>query len=299
MRTFVRRLLVGVGTILAILALVASGLHVAAGRKLARTYDIAPLALAEPAADSAMVARGAHLAGPIGKCADCHGDDLGGQIMVDDPALGRLAAPNITSGGVTAAYTLADWNRAVRHGVARDGRGLLVMPATDYAPMSDADLVALVTYLRQVPAVERAQPTSRLRVVGRALYVGNKLPLVSAERIDHAAPRTAPPAGATVEYGRYLANIGACTGCHNPELTGGPHAGSPPGTPPPSNLTPGGIGHYTEADFFRALRDGVRPDGSALHPSMPVRFTKGMTDEETRAIWLYLRSLPSRPYASH
>lgn len=69
-------------------------------------------------------------------------------------------------------------------------------------------------------------------------------------------------------------------------------AGSPPGTPPAANLTPAGIGNWTEADFFHAIRTGKRPDGSVLNSFMPWATFRNMTDDELRALWLYVRSLP-------
>lgn len=299
MRTVLRRLGIGLGILLLLLVAAAGSVWVAGGRKLARSFDVPVDPVAEaPAADSALLARGEHLATAIGKCALCHGSDFGGTVFVDDPAIGRAVASNLTGGrgGIGAAYTMADWERAVRHGVAPNGRGLLVMPSDDFAPMSDADLVALVAYLRSVPPVDRELPPTRIRLVGRALYVTDRLPLVPASRIDHARVEPAPAEGVTRDYGRYLANLGGCTGCHGPTLAGGPFG--EPGAPPASNLTPTGIGHYTEADFVRALRQGVRPGGAPIAPQMPVEYTRRMTDDEIRALWLYVRSVPGREFGA-
>src|SRR5690606_36563963 len=158
--------------------------------------------------------------------------------------------------------------------------------------LTDADLAALVGYLRQLPPVDRKVPPSVIRMLGRALYITDRLPLLSVERIDHGAAAVAAQPGATVEYGAYLADIGGCRGCHGPELSGGPIPGMPPGTPPAANLTPTGVGSYDEADFFRALREGTRPDGTKLSDVMPVHFTKQMTDEETLALYHFLRTVP-------
>ena len=57
----------------------------------------------------------------------------------------------------------------------------------------------------------------------------------------------------------------------------------PPGLPPASNLTPAGIGNWTEADLVRALREGKRPDGSSLDEFMPWKVFRGMTDAEIHA----------------
>jgi mono/diheme cytochrome c family protein len=103
-------------------------------------------------------------------------------------------------------------------------------------------------------------------------------------------------AGPTVEYGKYLIDVGGCSGCHGPGLSGGKVPGTPPDIKPAANLTPSGIGHYTEADFFRALRDGKRPGGAAIDPFMPVAFTKLMNDDEIRALFGYLKTVPAKAY---
>ena len=298
MRTFLRRLAIGLGVLVLLLAVSAAGVHVAGGRKLARTYAVEPHPPAEPASDSALVARGRHVATAIAKCAACHGDDFGGQVMIDDPALGRASSANLTRGrgGIGADYAMADWERAVRHGVARDGRGLVIMPSEDWIGMSDPDLVALVAFLRQLPPVDRELPPTTLRLVGRALFVADRLPLVPAARIDHARRPESPEPGPTAAYGRYLADVGGCTGCHGPTLAGGPMG--EPGAPPASNLTPTGLGRYTEADFFRALRDGVRPGGAPIAEAMPVKYTTLMTDDEIRALWAYLQTVPPREFGA-
>jgi mono/diheme cytochrome c family protein len=134
-----------------------------------------------------------------------------------------------------------------------------------------------------------------------AYRVFGQLPLYVAETMDHAAPRIeAPSAGATKEYGRYLAVTGGCTGCHGPTLSGGPVIGGPPGAPPALNLTPGGeLVGWTEADFFRALREGKTPGGRQLDEFMPWKATREMADDEIRALLLYLCSIPAKPYGNH
>src|SRR6266536_1415295 len=137
-----------------------------------------------------------------------------------------------------------------------------------------------------------------MRLVGRALILFGRFP-IPADEIDHAkAPVAPPPAGPTREYGAYLTNVGGCTGCHGSGLSGGPLAGGPPSAPPPANITPAALGTWTEDDFFRALRIGARPDGSRIDPFMPWAFTSQMTDDEIRATWLYLKSVPPLPYGS-
>jgi mono/diheme cytochrome c family protein len=213
--------------------------------------------------------------------------------------MARLTASNLTGGrgGVAGGMTVADWVRAVRHGVGRGGRALLFMPSQEFNAVSDADLGALVSYLRSVAPVDRRPRANSVGPVGRMLYLSGKIPLVPAEVIDHAAPRKpAPVAGRTSEYGAYLA--ASCAGCHGAGLAGGRVPGTPSEWPAAANLTPhaSGLAAWTEADFVRALRTGRRPDGRELKGEyMPWKNFAQFTDDELGAIWLYLRTLPAAP----
>ena len=252
------------------------------------------------AATPAAIERGRHVAGPIAKCQVCHGMDFGGQVFIDMFPLARIVAPNLTAGrgGVGGARTDAEIELALRHGLRGDGRSLLFMPSEDWQWMSDEDVAALIAYLRQLPPVDRELPPSSIGPLARALYLAGQFPLLSKQHVDPALAHVpaAPPAGPTAEYGRYVANVGGCTGCHGPTLSGGRIPGTPPEFKPASNLTPAGIGTWTEGDFFRALREGVRPGGSAIDSLMPVRFTREMTDDEIRAVYAYLQTVPAKEY---
>jgi mono/diheme cytochrome c family protein len=266
--------------------------------RLNKTYTIQPEAIPIPT-DAAAIERGQHIALAIGKCGDCHGQKLEGKVFIDAPP-GFLVAPNLTSGqgGVEATFTDADWVRAIRHGVDPQGRPLLFMPAQEFNYLSDSDLGDLIAYVKSVPPVDNQPPVSYVRPLGRVLHLAGQLDLLPAELIDHTGPRpVAPEPGVTVEYGAYLANIG-CHGCHGPGLSGGQIPGTPPGDPafpPATNLTPGGdTKGWTEADFMTAMRTGVRPDGRPIDPFMPWAAIGQMTDDELKATWLYLQSVPPK-----
>jgi mono/diheme cytochrome c family protein len=249
--------------------------------------------------DSFSVARGQHLATAIAKCAGCHGQDFGGQLFVDAGPVMKLYALNLTRGkGGTGAFTDLDWERAIRHGVAPDGRKLLFMPSIEFQHFNDQDFGALVAYLKTLPSVDLEFPKSTIGPIGRALYLKGDLPLMTADDIQHdAAPPPVVQPAASVEYGRYIVSVGGCEGCHGPTLSGGHIPGTPPEFKPAANITPEGIGHYTEADFFRALREGKRPAGTMLDTAyMPVAFTKLMTDDETRAVYMYLKTVPKKAF---
>jgi mono/diheme cytochrome c family protein len=284
----------GVAALLLVVAAAVYGFSEARYRK---QYAVASSAVAVPK-DSATIARGEHLVQSFGGCVECHGENLGGRMVIDDPAIGRIYGVNLTpgAGGVGATLTEADIVRALRHGVGRDGRALKVMPSTDYVHLSESDLAAIVAYVKTRPPVDSASPAIRVGPVGRALFVAGKLPFLHAERIDHsksAAMSVVP--GATVEYGKYVAAVG-CQGCHGPALAGGPIVGGAPNWPPAANLTPAGsLKGWTEDGFTAFMRTGKRPNGTPVNEVMPIRLTKKMTDEEIRALWLYLKTLPATP----
>lgn len=295
---WLKRIAIGLGVLLGVLALAFALVWAIAGHRARRHLDVALLPV-PTTRDSAAIARGKHLAIPIGQCVSCHRSDLGGEVVIDDPGLSRIVAPNLTAGrgGVLPRYDDAHFARAVRNGVAANGRPLMIMPSAGYHALSDTDMAALIANVRTRPKINNRLPPSRLGPLGRVLSVFGLLPLYDADRIDQRArpPRSVTP-GPTAGYGRYLAQVGGCTGCHGPGLSGGPIPGAPPEWPPASNLTPAGLPGYNEAAFRRALRSGRRPDGTPIDTMMPWRLTRGMTDEEMGALWRYLRSVPSRPY---
>jgi len=258
---------------------------------------------ADSAALARAVERGRHLVASRYVCVECHGGNFGGGTMVDDPMLGTLLGPNITSGpgGKTAGYGPADWDRIVRHGVKPDGRPG-AMPSEDFRRMSDQELSDIVAYIRSMPAVEATVAPIALGPLGTVLVATGQLPL-SADLIgEHQAPHAVvpPAAEATAEFGQHLA--GVCAGCHTLSLAGGKVPGGDPSWPPAANLTPvaGGFGGWTYEQFVRAMREGVRPDGNEiLYPmSMVTEYTRSMTDTELQALWAYLRSLPPTPTPS-
>ncbi|BAI76521.1 diheme cytochrome C-type (plasmid) [Azospirillum sp. B510] len=133
------------------------------------------------------------------------------------------------------------------------------------------------------------------------------LPLAVAGGGARAAGETdGGPVGGTmggpVERGAYLFNAAGCLGCHTDEKGGGqPLAGgralvTPFGTFHTPNITPDpqtGIGRWSDADFIRAVREGVRPDGAALFPAFPYASYTRMTDRDLLDLKAYLFSRPA------
>lgn len=233
-------------------------------------------------------ARGERLGTAISLCTRCHGPDLGGHVLDDNPVF-RAAPPNLTTGkgGIGNRLTLVAFANAVRRGIHPDRTSLLLMPSQAWSGMSDADLVALWTWVRSRPPVDRSPGRTFVKFPGRVLLAMNALSL-SADSLDPAPPPARTPAD-TVGLGSYLAQIAGCTYCHGPDLRGRAEPVGPPGSPLPPDISRRALEQWSSVDFVRALRTGVRPDGSAMSTMMPWQAYAKMTDEELRALWEYLR----------
>ncbi len=106
--------------------------------------------------------------------------------------------------------------------------------------------------------------------------------------------------GENVTRGEYLLRAGGCVSCHTAagglKLAGGRALATPFGTFYSPNITPDpetGIGRWTDAQFLRALREGVRPDGANYFPVFPYPSFTGITDSDALAIKAYLFSVPA------
>ena len=289
-----------VAAVLALVLLAAAFVAVVSWRRISRVHTVNVVVPRSIPSDAAAIERGKHVATAMGSCTYCHGPDLGGQIMQQPGAFGTLAAPNLTrgAGGLGTTFTDTDWVRAIRHGIHRDGTSLLVMPSEAFVYMNEADLGDLIAYLKQLPAVDREVPPSRLGPLGRTLLVAGQVSLITDRTPSMPLPAIVPP-GPTLEYGRYLAGFTGCIGCHGPGLSGG-HVEGPPGAPPAANLTPhsSGLENWTETDFDHALRRGVRKNGTPIDIFMPWPNFSGMTDVEVEALWLFVRSVPAKAFGN-
>ncbi len=236
--------------------------------------------------------RGKHLLESRYGCFECHGSDLGGGTMMDAPPVARLFGVNLTSGkgGVVSKYTVADWDRIVRHGIKPDGKGT-VMPSVDFLSMSDQELSDIITYVRAQPPVDREQPRPEYGPVGLFLMAKGDI-FVTAELVDHQkAHERLPPDVASKEFGHHLAQV--CTGCHGRAFKGGPIAGGDPAWPPAADLTTKGLAGWTFEDFKRALTEGKRKDGTELKAPMAfiTKYGAKYTDAELKALWTYLQTV--------
>ena len=262
-------------------------------RKMARRIEVAVAPVAYRT-DAEGVARGDYLFRSRG-CGDCHGANGAGRVVVEDGQGMLVRAPNITrgEGGVVAAYGPVDWVRTIRHGLKPDGRPAMIMPSEEYNRLTDADVSALVAYIRQLAPVRGEGALVQLPLPVKALYAFGQV-LDAAEKIDHRLPPATPVAeGVTAAHGAYVAST--CIGCHRADLVGGKIAGAPPSWPPAARLVPGEgnvMPRYpTEASFASMLKTGKRPDGSEVSKVMPFVSLREMSEVDVRALYLYLQGL--------
>lgn len=264
-----------------------------------KTYDF-PAPAVTLSTEPEVLARGKHLAESLGGCTNCHGDNLGGGRVEAMGPLGKIVHANITAGkgGRLAEYSDGELMRLLRHGVKRDGHSLNLMPVSEFSWWSDADRVALISYLRSVPPVDGQPASVEWTLMAKVLDRLDSIPIDAARRVDHTAAPSSVAPGPTVAYGGEIAHM--CRGCHNPNLTGGPIPGTPPDFGVPRNLTQdeSGLKGWTYDDFKKVVTTGIKRDGTKISPFMPITALKNFSEDELQALFSYLQSLPAKPTGS-
>lgn len=291
-------LAIGLGTVIGLVVIFVAFLHFVGQRRLNNAPSVT-LATVAAATDDAALERGQHLAS-ISGCTSCHGADLRGEVFIGEAPIGYVPAPNLTSGagGVGASYTDADWEAAIRHGMAADGRTMVAMPADHYAAYSDEDLAALLEYLKSVPPVDNDLGPRHIQFPGTIIFGILAYDSWPVNVIDHeSVGGEAPEAAVSTEYGEYMVSIMSCQSCHAENLAGNYGQLDTPRGP---NITPGGsIADWSEEDFATALRTGMTPDGRLLatveQEGMPWPEYEGLSDTEVGALWAYISSLEPLP----
>jgi mono/diheme cytochrome c family protein len=278
-----------VGGLLTLAIAVVTGAALYGFAQLNQTYNN-PVANVKVAATPDQLARGQKLARA---CAGCHASNgqlpLAGQNFGEDgPPVGTLYAANLTPGGELKDWTDGEIIRAIREGIHKDGRSLLIMPSSSFHSMSDEDVQALVAFLRTQPPMPATPPTD-INVMGALLVtISGGAFLTAQPPITGAVTR--PPEGPTAAYGQYLvASIGGCRDCHGPNLTGGvADSNGPPAGP---NLT-SVAQRWSEADFIKAMRTGTKPDGTQLSDEMPwEEINVFASDDDLKALYAHLKTL--------
>ncbi len=281
------------GGLIGLLAIAVLVLVIISNNRINARYQIQPDNITIPT-DAEAIARGKHWVEAL--CIGCHQANLAGGPFMRAP-FASIDAANLTpgKGGVGAKFTDADWVRLLRHGVDEEGRPVIVMPASDFTHFSDQDLGDIIAYLKTLPPVDNETQDPEFNILGRVMLAAGVFgpDIIPAEVINHnERPASYPAAGATPAYGEYLVNVSGCRVCHGKQLAGGK---SPdPSAKAAPNLTPGGeLVAWKDTDFITAIRTGVTLSGHQLDPKeMPWEHFKNYSDDELKAIFLYLQSLP-------
>ncbi len=275
----------------------------------------APLPNITASKDEEVIKRGEYLVNVVAHCSVCHQEgkledrkigfksDFSGGYTWDIPMFGKFYSRNITQDPETGLGKWSDGEiaRAIRHSVGRDGKFLGFMSFAT-GSFSDEDLTAIISYLRTIPPVKKVIPPEEYRLFVKLLFKDWK-------PRELVAPAYVPPGGGvSVERGRYLAEGPAvCSGCHTPldmmtmQTTGPKFSGAAEAEPDhldeqyeiiPPNLTPdketGHITTWDEEQFVARFKAGPVFKGS----KMPWENFAGLTDDDVRSIYRFLKSLP-------
>jgi mono/diheme cytochrome c family protein len=302
--------LLGLG---ALVVLIVAVLAIAISVRWDRRFE-APYPKLAASRDSAVIARGRYLAYGPAHCSDCHTAPAeyaslntgswpalsgGGTFTIPS---GTIDVPNLTPDSATGIGRRTDGEiaRMLRYGVRADGRSAI--PFMEFHELSDADIVAVISFLRSQPPVRNPVPDHDLNLMGKTVMAFVIKPVGPSGQL----PAESPAPGPTLERGAYLvAAVSNCAGCHTqrsmmtgaytgPRLAGGSamEAGDKAHTklvPPDITANPGTgrVAVWTEDEFVARFRAGERIPGSP----MPWQAFRRITDGDLRAIYRYLRSV--------
>lgn len=244
-------------------------------RIIARKYET-PSQNISAVSDPAVIAEGERLANVAG-CLGCHGEDMNGKPFGEAAFVYRSTTANVPR--LASSYTDADFARAIRHGVRKNGRSVIGMPSPAFFDMRDEDLTALVSYMRTLPDRGEDLPASATWILGRLELIQGLFP-PEASMIDHNATRKVYDFSDAAQRGEYLAKI-ACAECHNTDFTGDPYSDEP-GSPPDLMIAAG----YTPEQFAKLLRTGEPVGGRDLRLMGDVARSRFVhfTDDEIAAL---------------
>lgn len=271
-------------------------------------YD-APYPNIKASADSAVIARGKHLVISGAHCINCHSTKnadslidagqnvpLTGGVLFDLP-VGKIYSKNITPDKETGIgnYSDAEIARVLRYGVHPNGD-----PVYDFMPfhnLSDEDLTAIISYLRTQPAVKNKVPDNELNIMGNIVKAFMVKPVGPSEEVPVSVKQDT-----TATYGKYMAvTVSECNGCHTKRDLSGAYTGEPFAggnefneggirliTPNLTTDSSSRIYGWTQQDFINRFRMGkVIPQSP-----MPWNSFKRMSDDELKAIYNFLQTIP-------
>jgi hypothetical protein len=252
------------------------------------------------------LARGRYLVQGLLGCESCHspkqwsthgapnvpGMELAGQILPLAGLPGTVVAPNLTPDPETGSGTWTDDQiaRSIREGIGHDDRTIFpMMPYDVYRTLSDDDVAAVVVFLRSIPPVHNPLPKTKIKFPVNYLVRGAPEPITE--------PVHSVNLNDALERGKYMATLGC--GCHRAvekiPYGGGETLSGPWGaTVTSANITqdPSGISYYDDALFIKTLRTGY-VGARQLSSIMPFGEFQNLTDDDLKAIFAYLKTVPA------
>jgi len=247
-------------------------------------------------------------------CVACHsipgGEGFAGGLKMGTP-MGAIYSTNITPDPETGIgrYSLADFDRAVRYGIAKDGHRLYpAMPYPSYVKLTDADVVALYRFfMQQVPPVHQANLKSEIPAL---LALRWPLAFWNFFFTPSASYTAKPDHDAVWNRGAYLVQgTGHCGACHTPRGIGMQEKALDEGS---ANFLAGaeldawyapslcgdlrtGLGTWSTKDIGEFLKHGHNRVGSAFGSMTDVinNSTSYFSDSDIDAIAVYLKSFPA------
>jgi mono/diheme cytochrome c family protein len=276
----VRRIGLGASFLVTLAATIAAALMVAG--MMARKGRAAPVPELSIAATPAVIERGEVIANSF--CAGCHsrlgslqgGGDFGHEFSLP---LGSFVPANLTPAGPLRHWSDGQVFRAIRNQVDAEGHWLMIMSYTNVGRLSDADIEAVIAYLRSVPARGdvTSEPADRLSALGLAMLGAGLLP---KSKPVFTGVITAPPQGPSALYGDYVAAFSGCHECHGATLSGRQGDGLAPAAPGLRQVRT-----WAAAQFLATLRTGIDPYGHELSTAMPWQSFGKLSDDDLTALY--------------
>ncbi len=262
---------IAVAVLAAVLAVLGALAYVyVASQRVIASHHILPPSHVHARTDAVSVALGARLMLAYG-CRDCHGRNLQGAYIADFAMRSR----NLTR--LQQTFSDADFDRVIRYGVKPDGTSVVEeMPADSYRYMPDADVTAILSYIRSLKPQGEDAGAPAFGLAARWDLLNGKSKM---DRDWFALQQPALALGTRYARAREMA-MSACGECHMTSLGG--HAGDTP------DLTL--VAAYDYADFQTLMRTGRAVGNRQLRlmsATARVRFSQ-LNDAELRALYDYL-----------
>jgi len=197
-----RMLKIILAAVVAICLIAVAGVYALSEMRLSRTYDVA---VADFTVKTTLPAEEAERRARTLMCGGCHHD--AGNVLIDEPGVGRIVAPNLTR--FVPMYSDAELVRLIRHGVKKDGTGAFIMPASNFANITDDDMAAIIAWMRSLKQLPDAVAgTTQWGPLGRIGLALDKIPFEADLCLPWAPlPRRVRPISANTPSGPIAATV--------------------------------------------------------------------------------------------